>query len=125
MSRSYRRPWTSLAGTSHHGSAKQDKQYAARGVRRCHQQVLSLALRTEDYENLLLPHRLECACNDVWGWGRDGRVLPGLAGVRKDWYYSEFCRFEQGLAWGIYEEHYWAKRPPVWPPVWWIKLHRK
>ena len=66
MSRSYRRPYAAITGLA---SAKDDKRLANRGVRR--KQIL--ALKTcPDYENLLLPHRLECHWNDTYGWGRDG-----------------------------------------------------
>ena len=66
MSRSYRRPYAAITGLA---SAKNDKQLAHRGVRR----KQNLALKTcADYENLLLPHRLECHWNDTYNWGRDG-----------------------------------------------------
>ncbi len=67
MSRSRRRPYAAVTGVL---SAKEDKRLARRGVRR----KQNLALRmTLDHDILLLPHRLECACNDVWCWRRDGR----------------------------------------------------
>jgi hypothetical protein len=66
MSRSYRRPYAAITGLA---SAKSDKQMAHRGVRR----KQNLALKTcADYENLLLPHWLECHWNDTYNWGRDG-----------------------------------------------------
>ena len=66
MSRSYRRPYAAITGTA---SAKSDKQLAHRGVRR----KQNLALKTcADFENLLLPHRLECHWNNTYNWGRDG-----------------------------------------------------
>jgi len=66
MSRSYRRPYAAITGIA---SAKDDKRVAHRGVRR----KQNLALKTcTDYEDLLLPHRLECAWNDTYCWGRDG-----------------------------------------------------
>jgi len=66
MSRSLRRPYAAITGTA---SAKSDKQLAHRGVRRKQE----LAIKTcDDYENLLLPHGLECAWNNTWCWGRDG-----------------------------------------------------
>lgn len=66
MSRSYRRPYAAITGLA---SAKDDKRTAHRGVRR----KQNLALKTSiDYENLLLPHRLECAWNNTYSWGRDG-----------------------------------------------------
>jgi hypothetical protein len=66
MSRSMRRPFAAITGTA---SAKDDKRMAHRGVRR----KQSFALKTcADYEDFLVPHRLECAWNDTWCWGRDG-----------------------------------------------------
>jgi hypothetical protein len=66
MSRSFRRPYAAITGTA---SAKSDKQLAHRGVRR----KQNLALKTcADFENLILPHALECPWNDTWCWGRDG-----------------------------------------------------
>jgi hypothetical protein len=66
MSRSYRRPYAAITGVA---SAKWDKQLAHRGVRRG--QVLALKTCL-DYDNLLLPHPLECAWNNNYCWGRDG-----------------------------------------------------
>jgi hypothetical protein len=66
MSRSYRRPFATITGNA---SAKDDKRLAHRGVRRKQNQTLETCV---DYEELLLPHRPECAWNEVWCWGRDG-----------------------------------------------------
>ena len=66
MSRSFRRPYAAITGLA---SAKSDKQLAHRGVRR----KQNLALKTcADFENLLLPHTLECHWNNNYNWGRDG-----------------------------------------------------
>lgn len=66
MSRSTRRPFAAITGTA---SAKDDKRMAHRGVRR----KQDLALKTcADYEDFLVPHRLECHWNDTYCWGRDG-----------------------------------------------------
>jgi hypothetical protein len=78
MSRSYRRPYAAITGNA---SAKQDKRMAHRGVRRNQKLALSTC---EDYENLLLPHRLECAWNNTYVWGRDGSQLD-----YSRWRYSE------------------------------------
>ena len=67
MSRSYRRPYAAITGTS---SAKDDKRLAHRGVCRRQNQALKTCA---DFEDLLLPHHLECPWNNVWCWGRDGR----------------------------------------------------
>ena len=66
MSRSYRRPFAAITGTA---SAKDDKRLAHRGARR--KQNLALKI-CADYENLLLPHCLECPWNNTYIWGRDG-----------------------------------------------------
>jgi hypothetical protein len=66
MSRSTRRPFAAITGLA---SAKDDKRLAHRGVRR--KQNLALKI-CADYENLLLPHRLECHWNNTYIWGRDG-----------------------------------------------------
>ena len=66
MSRSMRRPLAAITGFF---SAKWDKQMAHRGVRRKQNLVLKTCA---DYENLLIPHRLECHWNDTYNWGRDG-----------------------------------------------------
>lgn len=78
MSRSYRRPFAAITGTA---SAKDDKRVADRGVRR----KQNFALKTcTDYESLLIPHRLECAWNNNYCWGRDG-----AQGYRGDMRYSQ------------------------------------
>lgn len=66
MSRSYRRAYAAITGTA---SAKDDKRLAHRGVRR--KQKLALKI-CSDYEELLLPHRLECPWNNTYCWSRDG-----------------------------------------------------
>ncbi|MGA2251696.1 hypothetical protein [Terracidiphilus sp.] len=69
MSRSYRRPYAAITGTA---SAKDDKRMAQRGIRR----KQDLTLKTcADFEELLLPHRLECAWNNTYSWGRDGSQM--------------------------------------------------
>lgn len=66
MSKSYRRPYSPVTGCR---SAKQDKLVA----RRCWRRTQEQALRDcQDYEELVMPKRLEASYNDVWGWGRDG-----------------------------------------------------
>jgi len=66
MSRSTRRPYAAITGIA---SAKFDKRLAHRGVRR----KQNLALKScVEFEDLILPHRLECAWNNTWCWARDG-----------------------------------------------------
>jgi hypothetical protein len=87
MSRSYRRPYAAITGTA---SAKSDKQFAHRGVRR----KQNLALKTcADFENLILPHRLECHWNNTYNWGRDGaQRYCGSMRSREDDYGQRYYR---------------------------------
>jgi hypothetical protein len=87
MSRSHRRPYSAITGLS---SAKWDKQMAHRGVRRNQ----NLALKTcADFENLLLPHRLECHWNNNYNWGRDGaQSYLGSMRDREDEYDRQYNR---------------------------------
>jgi len=66
MSRSYRRPFAAISGTA---SANDDKRMAHKGVRRKQNHALKTC---NDYEDLLLPHGLECSRNNNYCWGRDG-----------------------------------------------------
>jgi hypothetical protein len=66
MSRSYRKPYTSITGASAHN----DKRWANRSVRRSVRNAIHQAV---DFEEIDIPHRYECPYNDVWGWSRDGR----------------------------------------------------
>lgn len=78
MSRSYRKPYAAVTGTK---SAHEDKKIAARGLRRRQNQWLHML---EDVEGALAPHRLECAYNNTYNWGRDGRqdlVFPDCQGI--------------------------------------------
>jgi hypothetical protein len=91
MSRSTRRPFVAVTGTA---SAKDDKRMAHRGVRR----KQNLALKTcADYEDLLVPHRLECAWNNNYCWGRDGAqcYCGAMRNSIDDWsrnYYRKLLR---------------------------------
>ncbi|MGD0438744.1 MAG: hypothetical protein ABSB86_19960 [Bryobacteraceae bacterium] len=87
MSRSYRRPYAAITGLA---SAKCDKQLAHRGVRR----KQNLALKVcPDFENLLIPHRLECHWNDTYNWGRDGaQCYLGSMCYAQDGYSQRYYR---------------------------------
>jgi hypothetical protein len=91
MSRSYRRPYAPVTGVR---SAKQDKILAHRGERRAHRDAIRTAV---DFEELLLPHRLECAWNEVYSWSRDGRQ-----------YYHEHPKFwrQTNIYWAGWNEHF-------------------
>jgi hypothetical protein len=91
MSRSYRRPYAAITGTA---SAKDDKRMAQRGVRR----KQNLTVKTcPDFEEMFLPHRLECAWNDTYSWGRDGRQMyfgpeRNVEDERRQRYYRKLLR---------------------------------
>jgi hypothetical protein len=91
MSRSIRRPFAAITGTA---SAKDDKRMAHRGVRR----KQNIALKTcADYEDFLVPHRLECAWNDTYCWGRDGAqcYMGSMPDSQYEWsrkYYRKLLR---------------------------------
>jgi len=91
MSRSYRRPFAAITGTA---SAKDDKTLANRGVRRKQDLVLKTCT---DYEDLLVPHRLECDWNNTYAWRRDSAQLDysylrGSGDVRDRRFYRRLLR---------------------------------
>ncbi len=94
MSRSYRKPYAAVTGTK---SAHNDKKIAARGLRRRQNQWLHTL---QDIDGGLIPHRLECAYNNTYNWGRDGRQRLIFPDCRRTNLF-DFMR------------HYW------------LKLHRK
>jgi len=116
MSRSYRKPASAITGTK---SAKRDKRIAARGVRRKQNQWLRA---DRDFEAECVPHRFECAYNDVWSWPRDGRqrfyVLTGK-------HHARHQQVLQGIFTYPWQEHWLRKEYSQWPPLWYQKLMRK
>lgn len=116
MSRSFKKqPFQSVCGG---GSAKHDKVLAHRGVRRAHRRTLHLAFQQQDFENFLLPHRHECAWNEVYSWGRDGNQnWCGLDG--DDWARYVKATSDPDDLW--YED----ERYCVWPPTWYTAMMRK
>lgn len=76
MSRSTRRPYAAITGTA---SAKDDKRMAHRGVRRKQNLALKACI---DFEEFLIPHKLECHWNNNYCWGRDG--AQGYCGSMRD-----------------------------------------
>lgn len=122
MSRSYRKPYASVC---HHHSLKEDRRLANRAVRRSQNRVTRMMACNED---LLMPHHLECAWNDVWCWSSDGKTHWAVPGARL---WSRHCEAVYGI--GYYSD-YWSKskvwkeyreKALVWPPTWFIKLMRK
>lgn len=122
MSRSYRRPYEAVTGNR---SAKEDKQLAARGMRR--KQNEWLRNHPEFEENALVPHRLECAHNDVYGWGRDGkqRLRSTYLGFHGRLEWDRYQRTLQGLFYSEWEREWMVEEYACWPPLWYIKLQRK
>jgi len=49
--------------------AHDDKKTAARGMRR---KQTAWLRNLKDFDRALVPHRLECAFNNTYLWGRDG-----------------------------------------------------
>ena len=87
MSRSYRKPYCAITGTK---SAADDKKHAARGVRRAQNQALKtfVAATLDDWDEFIMPVKLECSWNDTWGWGRDGKQslqFPPVFGQFSPW----------------------------------------
>ena len=111
MSRSFKhKPFQAICGG---GSAKQDKRLANRGVRRAHSRVLHKAFAEHEYD-VMLPHRLECAWNDVYSWGRDGhQTYQGLDA--RDW--SRYLEATNNPDSCLYEGK--------WPPQWYVQMMRK
>lgn len=108
MSRSYKhQPFMAICGVS----AKQDKRFANRGVRRAHRLALHKATKSEAYEDFVLPHRLECACNEVYGWGRDGHQIYQALDDR-DW--QRYLEADS-------ESDFFGS----WPPKWFVQMMRK
>jgi hypothetical protein len=110
MSRSYRRPYGTYFSIK--SSARKDKQIAARAMRRKQNRWV----RRWDGDDLI-PHRYECAHNDVWDWNRDGgqrRMVP------TGWDWSRYVQAVEG--WGL-----WAgdERWMEWPPFWYQEIVRK
>jgi hypothetical protein len=99
MSRSHRKPYSAPTGCA---SAKKDKQRAARGVRRKQNQWLRTI---DDTEAAPIPHRLECAGNEVYSWGRDGKQR-----LQRPVKCSKYLPYQDG---------------DPWPPRWYGKLQRK
>jgi hypothetical protein len=114
MSRSYRKPYTSVTGV--YTGSGDDKRVARRLVRRAENRAIN---NCQDFENFLLPHKYECSYNDPWGWGRDGKQYLCVP-TSDDW--SRHClSVIEGSCMSRWGMAYYA----VWPPEWKDKLTRK
>jgi len=116
MSRSYRKPYSPVTGA---GSAKEDKRHAARGVRSKQNQWLR---NLEEFDDSLVPHWRECANNDVWGWGRDGKQTLQQPSNRE---HTQYSLTQQGLFRGEWEAQWMREKYAAWPPTWYAELTRK
>lgn len=118
MSRSYRRPYSSVTGAH---SAHSDKRMAARGVRRTHRRALQRAW-LEDFENYLPPHHLECPWNNNYSWTRDGcQYYQGL--THRDWHkYLVATGQAEEHSMRFYRGEEWYQ---CWPPEWYRRMIRK
>lgn len=115
MSRSFKhQPFMAICGNS---SAKRDKQIANKSVRRTHKKVLHNALKAQEFD-VVLPLRLECSHNNVWGWTRDGKQRYQGLGAR-DWFEYYKSIFDPADVW------YGDERFAVWPPSWYTDMMRK
>jgi len=112
MSRSTRRPYSSICGT---GSANQDKTTARRNVRRKQNQWLKTLT---DYDSALAPHKYECSGNDVCAWGRDGSQFLSSP-TDYDWEMHQECLQ------GLWEGTIYAAEYATWPPQWFLRRKRK
>jgi hypothetical protein len=89
MSKSYRKPYSAITGVR---SAAHDKMVARRCWRRAQEQAIR---DCKDWEELVIPKRLEASFNDVWSWGRDGKqTLQFPPTLEKFWPWS-FCTAEE------------------------------
>lgn len=104
MGKSYRRPYSAITGCK---SAKHDKMVARRCWRRAQEQAIRDCI---DWEELVIPKRLEASFNEVYSWGRDGKqTLQFPPKPKTSWVYT-FMTAEE-----------WYLRQMRW----YERLHRK
>lgn len=120
MSRSYKKhPFQAICGNS---SARWDKQQAHKGERRATKQAVRKAVLEGSLDDFLVPHRLECHHNDVWGWNRDGNQnYCGLTG--KDW--ARYIQATSGEDDWPARSRYYDQHYSTWPPEWYKQMLRK
>lgn len=66
MSRSYRKPYCTIAGGK--SSEHDDKKIASR----CWRRLIKRSLAHADWDTYLMPDRREAAYNNRWSWPADG-----------------------------------------------------
>jgi hypothetical protein len=118
MARSFKhKPFRAFCGG---GSAKQDKIQAHRGERRKQNRVLYAALKSGDFENMIIPHKRECPYNEVWSWGRDGNQhWNGLDD------YDKFVHYCANNYLETMRFYYQDPDSMCWPPLWYVEMMRK
>jgi len=94
MSKSYRKPYCAITGIR---SAADDKKVARRAWRRAQNQAIRDCKDREDFEELVMPKRLEASFNDVWGWGRDGKQSLQFPPVLEKFWPWTFSTAEEWL----------------------------
>ena len=104
MGKSYRKPYASVTGNR---SAKHDKMVARRCWRRAQEQALR---DCTDWEELVVPKRLEASFNEVYSWGRDGKQrFQHEPRIDRIWPYTFMTAVE------------WYERAMKY----WVRLHHK
>ncbi len=115
MSRSFRKPYSAITGVR---SAADDKRVARRNWR--HAQNHALRQPQIDWDEFLIPMRLEASYNEVYSWGRDGKQQLYFKPRWQDvlhWFYSHYFTDEQALQ---YAEEDFEKRKQ-----WFAAIQRK
>ena len=104
MGKSYRKPYSAITGVK---SAKHDKMVARRCWRRAQEQALR---DCKDWEELVIPKRLEASFNEVYSWGRDGGQS-----------YQSKPTLDRHWQWTFMTAEEWYERSMKY----WLRLHRK
>lgn len=122
MSRSYKKqPFVAICGGA---SAKKDKVLAHRGERSAHRHAIYGALRAQEFDDFLLPLRLECSHNDVWGWCRDGRQRYTVP-TSRDWHDHLKALDPETHCGCLHMVEFYKKHDSVWPPAYYVEMMRK
>lgn len=118
MSKSYRKPYGTFFALK--TNDRNDKRIAKRAVRR----MQNHWLRTlEDFDDALIPHRLEARNNDPWGWSSDGPKHLMVPGKISWFHYQQVVNngpFQSEL-----DEEHTRRHDSVWPPTWYVEAQRK
>lgn len=105
MSHSYRKPYSSACGYACNSA---DKRMAARGVRRTQNVYLRTQIKYNEFDDFLIPHRLESPWNNTYSWSSDG--LPHLLKPISLYFYGLMIAGDK-IATSIFESHkQWYER---------------